>query len=79
MLPAWPGAGKVSGIWQVASLILWLAVAAEGQVMSGPNGSGGGEREASMARPIAFEPLPASVLLNEFALLKRFAMPLNGV
>jgi hypothetical protein len=30
-------------------------------------GSGDGEREASMTRQIAFEPLPASVLLNEAA------------
>ena len=31
-----------------------------------------------LTRQIAFEPLPASVLLNEFAGLKRFAMPLSA-
>ncbi len=36
-------------------------------------GSGDGERETLLTRQIAFEPLPASVLLNEFASLKRFA------
>ena len=38
-------------------------------------GSGDGERKTLLTRQIAFEPLPASVLLNEFARLKRFAMP----
>ena len=36
-------------------------------------GSGDGERKTLLTRQIAFEPLPASVLLNEFAALKRFA------
>jgi hypothetical protein len=36
-------------------------------------GSGDGERETLLTRQIAFEPLPASVLLNEFATLKSFA------
>lgn len=36
-------------------------------------GSGDGERKTLLTRQIAFEPLPASVLLNEFATLKRFA------
>ena len=31
------------------------------------HGSGDGEREASMTRQMPFEPLPASVLLNEAA------------
>ena len=35
-------------------------------------GSGDGERETSITRQMPFEPLPASVLLNEFASLKRF-------
>ncbi len=30
-------------------------------------GSGDGERKTLLTRQIAFEPLPASVLLNEFA------------
>jgi hypothetical protein len=37
-------------------------------------GSGDGERKKVLTREIAFEPLPASVLLNEFAALKRFAI-----
>jgi hypothetical protein len=37
-------------------------------------GSGDGERKTLLTRQIAFEPLPASVLLNEFAALKRFAV-----
>ena len=36
-------------------------------------GSGDGEHKTLLTRQIAFEPLPASVLLNEFAALKRFA------
>jgi hypothetical protein len=36
-------------------------------------GSGDGERKTLLTRQIAFDPLPASVLLNEFAALKRFA------
>ena len=36
-------------------------------------GSGDGEWWTLLTRQIAFEPLPASVLLNEFAALKRFA------
>ena len=40
--------------------------------------SGDGEHKTLLTRQIAFEALPASVLLNEFALLKRFAMPLSS-
>jgi hypothetical protein len=36
-------------------------------------GSGDGERETLLTRQMPYEPLPASVLLNEFATLKRFA------
>jgi hypothetical protein len=36
-------------------------------------GSGDGERKTLLTRQMPYEPLPASVLLNEFATLKRFA------
>ena len=36
-------------------------------------GSGDGERKTLLTRQMPYEPLPASVLLNEFAALKRFA------
>jgi hypothetical protein len=41
------------------------------------HGSGDGERETLLTRQMPYEPLPASVLLNEFARLKRFAIPLG--
>jgi hypothetical protein len=47
--------------------------------LGGRLGSGDGERKTLLTRQMAFEPLPASVLLNEFALLKRFAMLWSGV